>query len=149
MTISPDEIGRAIVGGASDAVVATDHDGAIVLWNPGAERIFGHTAAEAVGQSLDLIIPEQFRARHWEGYHRVAATGTTRYGAGEMLAVPGLKKDGTRNSIEFTIEMIIAADGKVQGMVAVIRDVSKAFERTKALRKEIAELRAPTAAEPA
>jgi len=148
MTISPDDIGRAIVGGASDAVVGTDHDGVIVLWNPGAERIFGHTAAEAVGQSLDLIIPEQFRARHWEGYNRVAATGKTRYGEGEMLAVPGMRKDGTRNSIEFTIEMIIA-DGKVQGMVAVIRDVSKAFEQTKALRKEIAELKRPTTAEPA
>lgn len=149
MPISPDDVGRAIVGGASDAVVATDHDGVIVLWNPAAERIFGHTAAEAVGQSLDLIIPETFRSRHWEGYHRVAATGTTRYGAGEMLAVPGQRKDGTRVSIEFTIEMIIAADGTVQGMVAVIRDVSQAFERTKALRTELAELKRATAAEPA
>lgn len=149
MTISSDEIGRAIVGGASEAVVATDHDGVIVLWNRGAERIFGHPSADAVGRSLDLIIPEKFRDRHWEGYHRVAETGTTRYGAGELLAVPGLRQDGARVSIEFTIEMILAEDGTVRGMVAVIRDVSQAFEQTKALRTEIAELKKPAAAEPA
>lgn len=148
MTISADDVGRAIVGGASDAVVATDHGGAISLWNPGAERIFGHTAAEAVGQSLDIIIPESLRGRHWEGYHRVAETGVTRYGSGDLLAVPALRKDGTRISIEFTISMMIE-DGTVQGMVAVIRDVSKAYEQTRALRKEITELKTAPGTAPA
>jgi len=141
--IKPDDIGRAIVGSASDAVVASDRDGNIILWNPGAERIFGFTEKEALGQSLDIIVPEPFRARHWEGYHETVASGQSRYGAGDLLAVPGLKKDGTRNSIEFTIVLITGADGKVDGMVAVIRDVTKTFIETKALKKQVAELTKP------
>jgi PAS domain S-box-containing protein len=137
--MKPDEIGLAIIGSASDAVIASDRAGNIILWNPGAERIFGFTEAEALGQSLDIIIPEPFRARHWEGYHQTAASGQSRYGAGDMLAVPGLKKDGTRNSIEFTIVLIKGKTGEVEAMVSVIRDVSKSFQEMKALKKQVAE----------
>lgn len=138
--ISADEIGRALIASASDAVIASDREGNIILWNPGAERIFGFTGAEALGQTLDIIIPEPFRARHWEGYHQTVASGQSRYGAGDILAVPGLRKDGTRNSIEFTIALIKDADGRVEAMASVIRDVTKRFEETRALKKRIAEL---------
>ena len=139
--VGPDEIGRALLAGASDAVVASDRKGRIIFWNAGAERIFGFTAAEAAGQSLDIIIPEPYRARHWAGYDETIRTGTSRYGAGAILAVPGLRKDGTRNSIEFTISLIKDSDGNVQAMAAIIRDVSKKFEEMKALRVQLAALK--------
>jgi PAS domain S-box-containing protein len=126
-------------------VVASDREGRIIFWNPGAERIFGFSAAEAVGQSLDIIIPEPYRARHWAGYDETIRTGTSRYGAGDILAVPGLRKDGTRNSIEFTIAVVKDANGNVAAMAAVIRDVTKKFEETKALKIQIAELKRKSA----
>jgi PAS domain S-box-containing protein len=88
---------------AADAVVAADRDGIIWVWNPGAERIFGHRADDALGHSLDLIIPEHPRARHWEGFRHVMATGESHYGEGDLLPVPGLRQDGQRISLEFTI----------------------------------------------
>lgn len=136
---SREEIGDGILDSAADAVVASNRDGMIVLWNAGAERVFGFTEAEALGQSLDIIIPEPFRARHWEGYSETVASGRSRYGAGDLLAVPGLTKDGRRISLEFTIVLLKeGGDGKVRGMVAVIRDVTKRFEETKALKKQLA-----------
>ena len=138
--VSDDDIGAALLGSSSDAVVASDAAGNIILWNPGAERIFGFTEEEALGQSLDIIIPEPFRARHWEGYEQTVASGQSRYGAGDLLAVPGLRKDGSRNSIEFTIVLIKDKQGKVEAMASVIRDVSKKFLETKALKKQLAEL---------
>ncbi|WP_159711617.1 PAS domain S-box protein, partial [Geminicoccus flavidas] len=92
----------SILASSADAVVATDAEGFIRAWNPGAERIFGHAAGEALGQSLDLIIPERLRERHWKGFHEVIRTGRSRYGAGDLLAVPGIRKDGQRISLEFT-----------------------------------------------
>src|SRR5215469_12707265 len=83
----------AILDAASDAIVACDRDGIIRFWNPGAERLFGHSSADAVGCSLDLIIPERLRQRHWDGYRRVMTTGETRYGSGDMLSVPAVRKD--------------------------------------------------------
>ncbi|HEY9217835.1 MAG TPA: PAS domain S-box protein [Phenylobacterium sp.] len=131
-------IGPALLGSASDAIVASDNQGAIVFWNPGAERVFGHTAAEALGQSLDLIIPEPQRARHWEGYDRVIASGESRYGAGDLLAAPAMRKDGSRISLEFSIVMIKDEAGKVVGMVSLLRDVTAKFEEMRALRKRLA-----------
>ncbi|MFG1395934.1 PAS domain S-box protein [Roseixanthobacter pseudopolyaromaticivorans] len=140
-TLTPDHIGQALIDSNADAVVASDRDGQIILWNPGAERIFGFSEQEALGQSLDIIIPEPFRARHWESYHQTVASGESRYGAGDLLAVPGLHKDGQRFSIEFTIVLLKNADGRVEGMVSTIRDVNARFEETKKLRKELAELK--------
>ncbi|MDD3836667.1 MAG: PAS domain S-box protein [Phenylobacterium sp.] len=131
-------IGPALLASASDAIVASDREGAIVFWNPGAERIFGFTAAEAIGQSLDLIIPEPQRARHWEGYDRVIASGVSRYGAGDLLAAPGLRKDGARISLEFSIVLVKDAAGQVAAMVSVMRDVTAKFEEMRTLRKRLA-----------
>lgn len=134
------EIGDALLDSAADAVVASDAEGLIVLWNAGAERIFGFSEDEALGASLDIIIPEPFRARHWEGYRETVASGQSRYGAGDLLAVPGLTKDGKRISLEFTIVLLKDPAGTVTGMVAVLRDVTPRFEEVKALRKQVAAL---------
>ena len=131
-------IGSVLLDSAADAVVASDREGLIVLWNAGAQRIFGFTQNDALGKSLDIIIPEPFRQRHWDGYQETVASGQSRYGAGDLLAVPGLHKDGHRMSLEFTIALLKQADGSVNGMVAVLRDVSKRFEEIKALKKQVA-----------
>ncbi len=134
------DIGQALLESLSDGIVASDREGTIVFWSPGATRIFGFGKEEAVGQSLDIIIPEAFRDRHWEGYHETVASGQSRYGAGDLLAVPGLHKDGHRISIEFTIVLMKDTGGLVIGMASVVRDVTKKFEETKALKKQITEL---------
>lgn len=132
-------VGDAILGAAADAVVATDSNGMIRIWNPGAERIFGHPAGRALGQSLDLIIPERLRARHWEGYDRVMQTGESRYGQGDVLSVPGLHADGRQLSIEFTVVPLKDERGQMIGMAAVMRDATERFNAMKALRKKLAE----------
>ena len=128
----------ALLQSAGDAIIATDTKGTILLWNAGATRIFGHTAEEAIGQSLDLIIPENQRARHWAGYTEVMRTGKSRYAEGAMLAVPALRKDGKRISLEFTIVPLKDVSGTMQGMVAVLRDVTARFEELRDLRKRLA-----------
>jgi len=133
-------LGEALLGSASDAIVATDRDGRITFWNPGAERVFGFAAKEAVGRSLDLIIPENLRARHWAGFGEVMETGVSRYGHGDLLSVPGLTRDGHRISVEFTIVMLRDADQHVVGTVAVMRDVSRRFEEIRALKRQLAQV---------
>jgi len=96
-------LGDAIVSADSDAIVAANKDGTIFFWNPGAERIFGYMSADAVGRSLDIIIPIRLRKRHWDGYFQVMKSGESRYGHGDILAVPAIKKNGTGLSIEFSI----------------------------------------------
>lgn len=128
---------EALLGTASDAIIATDYNGLISFWNPGAVRIFGFTAEEAIGHSLDLIIPEHLRARHWAGYDRVMATGESRYGQGDLLSVPGLTKDGRRISVEFTIVLLHDEVRKPIGTAAILRDVTKRFEEARILRRQL------------
>ncbi len=137
-----DGLYRQIVEGSPDAVVFGDAQGIIRLWNAGAEAIFGFTAAEALGQSMDIIIPERLRGRHWEGYHRTMATGVSRYGAGDLLAVPAITRDGRNISIEFTIQMLKGPSGEILGPVASIRDVTRRFQREKEMARKIKELEA-------
>lgn len=136
---TPRGLANAVLQTASDAIIATDHDGVISFWNPGAVRIFGFTVEEAVGSSLDLIIPENLRARHWDGYNRVMATGESHYGQGELLAVPGLTKDGRRISVEFTIVLLRDEMMKPIGTAAILRDVTVRFEETRKLKRKLAE----------
>jgi len=133
------QIADALLSARSDAIVAADRDGVIRFWNPGAERIFGHAAADAVGRSLDLIIPERLRQRHWDGYGRTMATGQSRYGEGEMLSVPALRRDGATISVEFTIVPLHADDGQMTGIVAIMRDATTRFEELRALRRRLAD----------
>ena len=132
------QIADALLSTRSDAIVAADRDGIIRFWNPGAERIFGHAAAEAIGQSLDIIIPERLRQRHWDGYRHTMATGQSRYGEGEMLSVPALRRDGATISVEFTIVPLHEGDQLV-GLVAVMRDVTARFREMRELRRKVAE----------
>ncbi|MGB3866845.1 MAG: PAS domain S-box protein [Xanthobacteraceae bacterium] len=132
------ELARAVLSTAADAIIATDREGLITFWNPGAARIFGFSNEEALGQSLDIIIPENLRKRHWDGYHHTMATGTSRYGEADLLAVPGLRKDGSRVSVEFTIVMLKDAAGAMAGTAAILRDVTKQFEELRRLRRQLA-----------
>ena len=132
---------HALVATAPDAIIASGADGKIVLWNAGAERIFGWTEAEALGRSLDLITPERLRARHWEGYDKSMRTGTTKYGT-TLLKVPAVHKDGRAMSIAFTVAMLFDAEHKVSSIVAVIRDETDRINEERALRKRIVELEA-------
>jgi PAS domain S-box-containing protein len=130
-----------LIANMPDALVFADREGTIRYWNGGAARLFGHTAEEAVGQSLDLIVPEGLRARHWDGYHETMRTGRTRYGDGQLLSVPAMRNDGKRISVAFTIVPFVDDKGALTGIAAIMRDVTAQFEETRALRKEIAALR--------
>jgi PAS domain S-box-containing protein len=127
----------AVLHSTADAIIAADKQGIIRFWNPGAERIFGHASEAVIGASLDVIIPERQRKRHWEGYDRVMATGESRYGHGDVLAVPGIRKDGARISLEFTIVPLRNETGELIGLAAVMRDVTKHFEETRALKQKL------------
>lgn len=130
---------KQLVEALGDAIVIADASGAITLWNPAAERIFGFTESEALGQSLDIITPQRLQHRHWEGYHKTMATGVTKYG-NDVLRVPAVHKDGHNLSIAFTVALLHAADKKVSSIVAVIRDETSRFEEERKLRKRLTEL---------
>ena len=131
---------------APDAIIYSDAEGVVRFWNRGAERIFGFSAEEAVGQTLDIIIPEGLRARHWGGFNATMRSGNTRYGAGEILAVPGMRKDGQRISIEFTILPFRDEAGRMTGIAAILRDVTARFEEMRALRRQLGERSKPQTA---
>ena len=130
---------KQIFAGSSDAIVFADRDGKIRLWNGGAERIFGYGESEALGSSLDLIVPERLRERHWEGYQRVVETGETRYGD-RLLSVPGIRRDGSRISVEFTVVLIKGDDGEVEGVAARRRDATEGGQRERELKRRVEEL---------
>jgi PAS domain S-box-containing protein len=134
-----DTLARALLGTNSDAIIAADKDGVVRFWNPGAERIFGYTSDDAVGQSLDIIIPERLRKRHWDGYQQVMEGGESRYGHGDILAVPGIRKDGAGISVEFTIVPLTDEAGRLNGVAAIMRDVTRRFEEVRALKRKLAD----------
>ena len=130
-----DTLCRRIVETVGDAVIFADRDGIIRLWNQAAEGIFGYMEEEAIGQSLDLIIPERQRELHWKGYGKAMANGVSKYGS-ETLSVPAGTKNGERISIEFTISLLRDDDGKVLGPVAVVRDVTAKWYRERLMRQK-------------
>ena len=132
---------KQLVEAVGDAIVVCDANGAITFWNPAAERLFGFAEKEALGQSLDLIIPERLRQRHWDGYNKTMQTGQTRYG-NDVLRVPALHKDGHTLSIAFTVAMLFSAEKTVTAIIAIIRDDTARFNEERVLRKRLAELEA-------
>jgi PAS domain S-box-containing protein len=132
-----DWLAHAVVREAPEAIVVSDPSGIIALWNGGAERVFGYPAAEALGQSLDLIIGEKQRARHWAGYDVAMATGETKYGDA-LLKVPATHRDGRRLSIEFSVALLRDADGKIVAIAAVIRDATEGWAAERELRARLA-----------
>ena len=144
----PDTIDlKALVAAVGDAVMVCDAQGAILLWNPACERMFGHTEAEVLGKTMDMIIPERLRKRHWEGYEKTMATGITKYGH-DVLRVPAVDKSGNSLSIAFTVAMLFGADGKVSAIASIIRDETVRFNDERALKKRVAELEAQLGAKP-
>lgn len=137
----PDDFATHVVAGCPDAIIYADAAGLIRFWNAAATRIFGYGEDEAIGQSLDLIIPERLRGRHWEGWNRVMGGSPSRYPDGALLAVPAARKDGSPLSIEFTIMPVKAADGSLAGIAAFLRDGTQRFEEMRALRRELAALK--------
>ncbi len=127
---------------APDAILYADREGTIRLWNKGAERIFGFAAKDAIGRSLDLIIPEKLRARHWEGYHKTMATGETRYGT-ELLSVPATHQSGSRLSTEFSIVMLRDEAGRPLGVAAIMRDITARHQQEKEMKERLAALERP------
>lgn len=143
-----DDTGLAeLVHRLADAVIVADAAGTIVYWNGAAERVFGWSAGDAIGQTLDLIVPERQRARHWEGYERVMATGITKYGD-DLLRVPSLHADGERRSIAFTVTLLTDEDGEVAGIAAVIRDETERWREEQELRRRLADAEAGAASQP-
>jgi PAS domain S-box-containing protein len=136
-----EELCQRIVAESQDAIIFADREGVIRLWNSGAEAMFGYRAEEAIGQTLDVIIPERLRQRHWDGWRKVMATGVTRYGR-EVLAVPATRRDGTRISIEFAIVVLRDESGKLLGAAATIRDVTTRWQQEKDQKQRLADLEA-------
>ena len=130
---------ESFVQAAGDAIIAAKPDGTIILWNPAAARIFGFTAEQALGHSLDLIIPERFRERHWQGFRKVMLTGQTRYGT-EVLRVPAVHKSGRSLSIAFTVALLFARAGQIDGIAAIVRDETARWNEERALRRRLSEL---------
>lgn len=94
-TTVPPGIYRAIVEHAAEAIIFTHRDGKIRLWNQGAERLFGYSAAEALGASLDLFIPQHLRHAHWQGFRLAIETGQL-HGPNEALTTRPVHKDGRK-----------------------------------------------------
>jgi PAS domain S-box-containing protein len=132
---------QAMVAAIGDAVVVSDREGRVIVWNPAAERIFGWSEAEAKGQRMDMIIPERLRQRHWEGFDKSMATGQTRY-AHDVLRVPAVNRAGDAMSIAFTVFMLYDDDGKVTACGSVIRDETQRFAEDRELKRRLRELEA-------
>ena len=131
------QMARKLFEGMPDALVVADREGIIRVWNGGAERIFGFAEGEALGQSLDIITPERLRERHWIGYEATMRTGQTKYGEGDLLSVPAIRKDGAQISIQFSIVPLRGEDGDLQAVAAIMRDVTEDFEERKRLRRAL------------
>jgi len=134
-----DAVYRRIVEQTTDAVIFADREGLIRIWNRGAEVVFGFPSAEALGQSLDIIIPEELRKRHWEGYNRAIDAGRTRLG-GRVLVTRGLHRDGSRLYVDLSFAVIVDDEGRAEGALAIGRNVTERYLADKALRKRVAEL---------
>ncbi len=128
-----------LVDQVPDALIYADRDGVICVWNPAAERIFGFTAKSALGQNLDIIIPETLREAHWTGYDRALAAGDTKY-RGQTLPTKALKADGSTIYVELSFAIVHGADNAVVGAMAQARDITERFERDRATRRRLREL---------
>jgi PAS domain S-box-containing protein len=140
-TMSEAWLAHAAVTESAEAIVVSDPDGIIRLWNGGATRMFGYSAEEALGRDLDLIIPEKLRDRHNKGYQQTMATGYTRYGD-SLLSVPATHRDGHRLSVEFSVALLRDEAGEIVGISAIMREVTERRNAERALRTKIAELEA-------
>jgi len=142
MSALPTGLAQRLLDGSPDAILVSDRAGVTRYWNAAATRLFGFSEAEALGASMDLIVPERLRGRHWDGWEKVMKTGVTRYGDGQLLAVPATHKDGRTLSVEFSIQLLRDEAGAIAWVVAIFRDVTERFQKDKALRLRLKELEA-------
>lgn len=110
----------AIVQQCADAMIFADRDGRIQLWNDAAEHLFGFTAEQAVGQSLDIVIPEHLRARHWAGYRMAMESGATKH-SGRPMLTKGLHRSGATLYAEMSFAVVSEITRGVLGSIAVAR----------------------------
>jgi PAS domain S-box-containing protein len=121
-----------ILDAVADALIYADRSGSIQRWNDASERLFGYSADEALGENLELIIPEHLRSAHWNGFNAAIASGTLKL-QGRPTLTRALHKGGRRLYIEMTFALVKGADGEVEGSVAMARDVT---ERERAARAQ-------------
>src|SRR5215470_12148501 len=143
-SLTVEQLYEQIIMHAPEAIIYADREGKIRLWNDGATAIFGYTAEDTMGQSLDLIIPERQRGRHWEGYKKVMQTGVSRYGV-DLLSVPAVRKDGSRLSLEFSVVLVRDEAGQPAGVAAIMRDVTARWQHDRELKARLAALEAKSA----
>lgn len=129
-----EQIGLQALLKLPDAVVLCDRNGRIQLWNEGAVRIFGFSVAQALGQSLDIIIPERLRQRHWDGYFAMLRSGKSSHSPSELLNVPALTRCRNTISIQFTVAPITGSDGTITGIISIMRDFTETREELRRLR---------------
>jgi PAS domain S-box-containing protein len=144
----PQDLAVRILDDSPDAVLISDRAGIVRYWNAAAERVFGFSITEVLGASMTLIIPERLRVRHWASWEAAMTTGVTRYGEGQLLAVPALHKNGRQISIEFSIQFLKDADGQIEWVVAIVRDVTERFLREKDLRIQLKAVQQHLAGQP-
>ena len=128
-----------IIDQAPDAIIVSDRQGRIQLWNAAAERLFGHASAQAIGESLDIIIPERLRAAHWRAFDRAMESGQTRYG-GRTLTTRSMRRDGAKQYVDMSFALIKDETGAVTGALAFVRDATERHESERAMRERIAQL---------
>ncbi|GAB4302210.1 MAG: PAS domain S-box protein [Desulfuromonadia bacterium] len=133
-----EEMCHKLMDATPDAVMIADRQGVICYWNDAAVRIFGFSHDEAIGSSLDLIIPEPLRKRHWEGYRRVMECGVTSYGD-RLLSVPGITRQGDRISLEFSVALLKDGKGGIIWCGAILRDVTSRWEREREIERRLSE----------
>lgn len=132
-------LSQAIVDQAPDAIIFADRDGTIRVWNRGAEAVFGFAAAEVLGESLDVIIPERLRAAHWEGFRRAIDAGQTKYG-NRVMTTRSVHKNGSKLYVDLSFGLVKDRAGVVTGALAVGRDCTARYLSERALRARVAEL---------
>jgi PAS domain S-box-containing protein len=128
------DLAQELINQSPDAIVFADISGIIRVWNSAAERVFGFPESDAVGASLDIIIPESLREAHWRGFRRALADRVTKY-EGQVLPTKSMRSDGARIYVELSFAIILDAKGDVLGAVAHARDITERFTRERADRK--------------
>ncbi|MCG2633802.1 MAG: PAS domain S-box protein [Gammaproteobacteria bacterium] len=133
------EINEMIVEQSPDAIIFTDQKGIIRIWNTSAERVFGFSKKDAIGSSLDIIIPESFRKAHWQGFDRAITDRVTKY-VGQSLPTKAVRADGSTIYVELSFSIVLDASGGVLGALSTARDITVRFERDRRDRRRLKEL---------
>ena len=137
---SDSQLCEALVEHAPDALIYADREGAIRVWNAGAERIFGYAASEVLGTSLDVIIPERLRRAHWDGFRKALETGQPKYDAGRVLTTRSARKSGERLYVDLSFSLIRNRDGTLTGALAIARDCTARYQQERELQARVSEL---------